>query len=91
MVDRGDTRKSHGGVRSLRTAIATVSISGTVEGKLPAASAAGSTASRCSNPIHRLPFTPAAVRSRCVDLGLTIRHSKLHRTQLRRDPPPGKV
>ena len=42
MVDRGDVRKSSGGVKSpLPTAIATVCISGTLEEKLHAASEAG--------------------------------------------------
>jgi 4-hydroxyphenylpyruvate dioxygenase len=74
MVDREDVRESHGGVKSpLPTAIATVCISGTLEEKLHAASEAGFDGIEIFEPdFIAAPFTPAAVRTRCADLGLTI-------------------
>jgi 4-hydroxyphenylpyruvate dioxygenase len=74
MVDPVDIRTTHDRVKSPpRTAIATVCISGTLEEKLDAASEAGFDGIELFEPdFIAAPFTPAAVRARCADLGLTI-------------------
>ena len=74
MVDRGDVRKSNGGVKSpLPTAIAAVCISGTLEEKLHVASEAGFDGTEIFEPdLIAAPFSPAAVRTGCADLGLAI-------------------
>ena len=74
MVDRGDVRKSNDGVKSpLPTAIATVCISGTLEEKLHAASEAGFDGIEIFEPdLIAAPFSPAALRTGCADLGLAI-------------------
>ena len=56
-----------------RTALATVCISGTLEDKLAAAAAAGFDGVEIFEPdLVASPWSPAQVRARCADLGLTI-------------------
>jgi 4-hydroxyphenylpyruvate dioxygenase len=57
----------------LRTAIATVCLSGILEEKLPAAAAAGFDGVEIFEPdLISAPWSPAEVRHRCADLGLTV-------------------
>ena len=57
----------------VRTALATVCISGTLEDKLDAAAAAGFDGVEIFEPdLVAAPWSPAEVRKRCADLGLTI-------------------
>jgi 4-hydroxyphenylpyruvate dioxygenase len=57
----------------LRTAIATVCLSGTLEEKLPAAAAAGFDGVEIFEPdLVSAPWSPAETSRRCADLGLTI-------------------
>jgi 4-hydroxyphenylpyruvate dioxygenase len=61
------------GSRGLRTAVATVCLSGTLEDKLAAAAAAGFDGVEIFEPdFVAAPFPAAEVRQRCADLGLTI-------------------
>jgi 4-hydroxyphenylpyruvate dioxygenase len=55
------------------TAVATVCLSGTLEDKLTAAADAGFTGVEIFEPdLVASPLTPAGIRARCADLGLTI-------------------
>jgi 4-hydroxyphenylpyruvate dioxygenase len=57
----------------VRTALATVCLSGTLEDKLDAAASAGFDGVEIFEPdFVAAPFTAAQVRARCTDLGLTI-------------------
>ncbi|MEN3300733.1 MAG: 4-hydroxyphenylpyruvate dioxygenase [Pseudonocardia sp.] len=57
----------------LRTAVATVCLSGTLEDKLAAAAKAGFDGVEIFEPdLVASPWSPAEVRSRCADLGLAI-------------------
>jgi 4-hydroxyphenylpyruvate dioxygenase len=59
--------------QGLRTAIATVCLSGSLEEKLPAAAAAGFDGVEIFEPdLVASPLSPAEVRIRCADLGLSI-------------------
>jgi 4-hydroxyphenylpyruvate dioxygenase len=61
------------GLGGLRTAVATVCLSGTLEDKLAAAAAAGFDGVEIFEPdFVAAPFPAAEVRRRCADLGLTI-------------------
>jgi len=61
------------GTTGLRTALATVCISGTLEDKLAAASEAGFDGVEIFEPdLVAAPWSPAEVRARCADLGLSI-------------------
>ena len=61
------------GAGRLRTALATVCISGTLEDKLEAASAAGFDGVEIFEPdFVASPWSAATVRARCADLGLSI-------------------
>ena len=65
--------QQHAVARPVRNAIATVCISGTLEDKLAAASAAGFDGVEIFEPdLVGAPWSPAEVRSRCADLGLSI-------------------
>jgi 4-hydroxyphenylpyruvate dioxygenase len=60
-------------VTRLRRSIATVCVSGALEDKLAAAAAAGFDGIELfENDLVVAPWSPAEVRSRCADLGLTI-------------------
>src|SRR3954454_18705153 len=64
---------SSGRTSGLRTAVATVCLSGTLEDKLVAAAAAGFDGVEIFEPdFVASPWSAAEVRSRCGDLGLTI-------------------
>ncbi|MBW8739513.1 MAG: sugar phosphate isomerase/epimerase and 4-hydroxyphenylpyruvate domain-containing protein [Streptomyces turgidiscabies] len=57
----------------MRTSIATVSLSGSLTGKLTAASRAGFDGVEIfENDLLASPLTPEEIRARCADLGLTI-------------------
>jgi len=57
----------------VRTSIATVSLSGSLTGKLTAASRAGFDGVEIfENDLLASPLTPEEIRARCADLGLTI-------------------
>jgi 4-hydroxyphenylpyruvate dioxygenase len=65
----------HRGTRTvgLRTAVATVCLSGTLEDKLSAAASAGFDGVEIFEPdLVASPWSPAEVRERCADLGLSI-------------------
>ena len=60
-------------VRPARTALATVCISGTLEDKLAAAAAAGFDGVEIFEPdLVASPLSPAQLRTRCAELGLSI-------------------
>jgi 4-hydroxyphenylpyruvate dioxygenase len=60
-------------VTRVRTALATVCISGTLDDKLAAAASAGFDGVEIFEPdLVASPWSPADVRSRCADLGLSI-------------------
>src|SRR5215207_11731725 len=59
--------------RGLRTAVATVCLSGTLEDKLAAASAAGFDGIEIFEPdLIASPWAPKEIAARCADLGLSI-------------------
>ncbi len=62
-----------GAPTALRTALATVCISGTLEDKLDAAAAAGFDGVEIFEPdLVASPWSPRDVRGRCTELGLSI-------------------
>jgi 4-hydroxyphenylpyruvate dioxygenase len=66
-------RGNPGRTSGLRTAVATVCLSGTLEDKLVAAAAAGFDGVEIFEPdFVASPWSAAEVRARCVDLGLSI-------------------
>jgi 4-hydroxyphenylpyruvate dioxygenase len=66
-------RPSSGRTAGLRTAVATVCLSGTLEDKLVAAAAAGFDGVEIFEPdFVASPWSAAELRSRCADLGLSI-------------------
>jgi 4-hydroxyphenylpyruvate dioxygenase len=67
------SRQRQGRTAGLRTAVATVCLSGTLEDKLVAAAAAGFDGVEIFEPdFVASPWSAAEVRSRCTDLGLSI-------------------
>ncbi len=65
-------QRARGGM-GLRTALATVCVSGTLEDKLAAAAAAGFDGVEIFEPdLVASPWSPAQVREHCAELGLTI-------------------
>jgi 4-hydroxyphenylpyruvate dioxygenase len=67
------SRENSGRTAGLRTAVATVCLSGTLEDKLVAAAAAGFDGVEIFEPdFVASPWSAAEVRSRCADLGLSI-------------------
>src|SRR5690349_14963267 len=70
---RSATAEHPTGAGRLRTALATVCISGTLEDKLAAAAAAGFDGIEVFEPdLVVSALSPAEIRSRCADLGLSI-------------------
>ncbi len=67
------TSAAPAGTWAQRTALATVCISGTLEDKLDAAAAAGFDGIEVFEPdLIAAPWSPAELRDRCADLGLSI-------------------
>jgi 4-hydroxyphenylpyruvate dioxygenase len=67
------SRERPGAAHPVRTALATVCISGTLEEKLAAAAAAGFDGVEVFEPdLVAAPWSPAELRARCADLGLSI-------------------
>jgi 4-hydroxyphenylpyruvate dioxygenase len=72
-VSTGTAPRSTGSARAFRTALATVCISGSLEDKLVAAAGAGFDGVEIFEPdLVASSLSPAQVRARCADLGLTI-------------------
>jgi len=73
VTTRSSTPRAARPAGTMRTALATVCISGTLEDKLAAAAAAGFDGIEVFEPdLVAAPWSPADIRARCADLGLSI-------------------